>query len=153
MRLTWLLLLLLGCCNIVDAVGADIRYVDAESLNVRDAPGGRVVGTLPRSAAVLVTASNGQWVQIEDDRYTGRWVSGEQLCRGAKCWHSGAFQSSGHSSSGPSYPATQSLAPSSYRSTQQVRSSGSCPCSGSFNCTGPRGGQYCITSGGNKRYR
>ena len=28
-----------------------------------------------------------------------------------------------------------------------------CPCSGSFNCTGPRGGQYCITSGGNKRYR
>lgn len=28
-----------------------------------------------------------------------------------------------------------------------------CPCSGSFNCVGPRGGRYCITSGGNKRYR
>lgn len=28
-----------------------------------------------------------------------------------------------------------------------------CPCSGSSNCTGPRGGSYCITSGGNKRYR
>ena len=30
--------------------------------------------------------------------------------------------------------------------------SGSCPCSGSNVCIGPRGGRYCITSGGNKRY-
>lgn len=29
---------------------------------------------------------------------------------------------------------------------------GSCPCSGSNVCIGPRGGRYCITSGGNKRY-
>lgn len=28
----------------------------------------------------------------------------------------------------------------------------SCPCSGSKLCVGPRGGRYCITSGGNKRY-
>lgn len=28
-----------------------------------------------------------------------------------------------------------------------------CPCSSSNNCYGPRGGRYCITSGGNKRYR
>lgn len=27
-----------------------------------------------------------------------------------------------------------------------------CPCSGTKICTGPRGGRYCITSGGNKRY-
>lgn len=30
--------------------------------------------------------------------------------------------------------------------------SASCPCSGSKYCTGSRGGQYCITSGGTKRY-
>ena len=30
--------------------------------------------------------------------------------------------------------------------------SGSCPCSSSKICVGPRGGTYCITSGGNKRY-
>lgn len=30
---------------------------------------------------------------------------------------------------------------------------GSCPCSGDHWCVGPRGGQYCYTSGGNKRYR
>ena len=28
----------------------------------------------------------------------------------------------------------------------------SCPCSGRNICVGPRGGRYCITSGGNKRY-
>lgn len=30
--------------------------------------------------------------------------------------------------------------------------SGSCPCNGGDVCVGPRGGRYCITSGGNKRY-
>jgi hypothetical protein len=29
---------------------------------------------------------------------------------------------------------------------------GSCPCNGGNVCVGPRGGRYCITSGGNKRY-
>jgi hypothetical protein len=31
-------------------------------------------------------------------------------------------------------------------------SGSSCPCSGGHVCIGPRGGRYCITSGGNKRY-
>lgn len=31
--------------------------------------------------------------------------------------------------------------------------SANCPCSSKRNCYGPRGGRYCITSGGNKRYR
>jgi hypothetical protein len=29
---------------------------------------------------------------------------------------------------------------------------GDCPCNGGRVCVGPRGGRYCITSGGNKRY-
>lgn len=29
---------------------------------------------------------------------------------------------------------------------------GACPCNGGDVCVGPRGGRYCITSGGNKRY-
>lgn len=29
---------------------------------------------------------------------------------------------------------------------------GRCPCNGGDVCVGPRGGRYCITSGGNKRY-
>jgi len=41
-------------------------------------------------------------------------------------------------------------------STYSRRSAGQfasgCPCSGRQVCVGPRGGRYCITSGGNKRY-
>ena len=34
-----------------------------------------------------------------------------------------------------------------------VRSEGgNCSCASRRVCTGPRGGRYCITSGGNKRY-
>lgn len=29
---------------------------------------------------------------------------------------------------------------------------GDCPCNGGAVCVGPRGGRYCITSGGRKRY-
>lgn len=29
---------------------------------------------------------------------------------------------------------------------------GPCPCNGGNVCVGPRGGRYCITSGGKKRY-
>lgn len=36
---------------------------------------------------------------------------------------------------------------------KQTYGAGPCPCSRSLNCVGPRGGRYCITSGGNKRYR
>lgn len=44
--------------------------------------------------------------------------------------------------------------PSAVSSHNSIRSPGdACSCAGAQNCTGPRGGKYCITSGGNKRYR
>lgn len=43
--------------------------------------------------------------------------------------------------------------PSRARSAPSYNYGGeSCPCSGRNICVGPRGGRYCITSGGNKRY-
>lgn len=45
--------------------------------------------------------------------------------------------------------------PSQKQSQRMMRyhpQSGICPCSGYNICIGPRGGKYCITSGGNKRY-
>ena len=41
---------------------------------------------------------------------------------------------------------------SSRRSSSYNFGGSACPCSGSSICIGPRGGRYCITSGGNKRY-
>lgn len=35
---------------------------------------------------------------------------------------------------------------------QSASSGGNCPCGSGRVCIGPRGGRYCITSGGNKRY-
>ena len=35
---------------------------------------------------------------------------------------------------------------------QPSQSALGCPCGGGRVCVGPRGGRYCITSGGNKRY-
>ena len=63
---------------------------------------------------------------------------------GGKSYHS--FGSHGHSSKSRS---------GGYRGSgsSSEGSSGSCPCSGSNDCVGPRGGTYCYTSGGNKRYR
>lgn len=36
--------------------------------------------------------------------------------------------------------------------TRGTTESGDCPCNGGRVCVGPRGGRYCITRGGNKRY-
>ncbi|MEK1905920.1 MAG: hypothetical protein AAAB13_09085 [Pseudomonas sp.] len=35
----------------------------------------------------------------------------------------------------------------------QLQGAGECPCGGGVLCTGPRGGQYCLTPAGNKSYR
>ena len=62
---------------------------------------------------------------------------------GGKSFASSSF--SKHKSSRSSYGSGYGSSSSS--------SSYDCPCSGSDNCVGPRGGIYCITNGGNKRYR
>jgi len=36
--------------------------------------------------------------------------------------------------------------------SRAASSNGECPCNGGDVCIGPRGGRYCITNGGNKRY-
>jgi len=41
---------------------------------------------------------------------------------------------------------------SGFSSGRGTTGDGSCPCNGGDVCVGPRGGRYCITSGGNKRY-
>ncbi len=43
---------------------------------------------------------------------------------------------------------TRGYTPMNFRGT----TTGECPCNGGRVCVGPRGGRYCITSSGNKRY-
>lgn len=53
------------------------------------------------------------------------------------------------SSAKASKPGSKQTRPSQKR----TYAAGPCPCSRALNCVGPRGGRYCITSGGNKRDR
>lgn len=121
------------------------RYVNADALNVRSSPNGKVVGKLKRSDSVTVHGRDASWVRISGDGQPTRWVSSERLCGTPSCAANTTARAARSARS--AVPAPSGAARSSFSS------SSSCPCSSSNNCYGPRGGRYCITSGGNKRYR
>lgn len=116
----------------------DTVYITASALNGRAAPSsnGPILTKLSRGSSARVIDRSGKWLKVAAGA-TAVWIASSHV-----------------SSSRPSAP--QPLY-SSTRSKSGNRSSGSyyggsCPCSGSRVCIGPRGGRYCITSGGNKRY-
>jgi len=118
-------------------------YVGPQTLNVRSSPNGTVAGSLKHGAAVEIHAENGGWSRISADGRPERWVSSAYLCKQRDC------------SDIPKWKPPPVAAPASapVRRAAPTASSYGCPCSSSSNCYGPRGGRYCITSGGNKRYR
>lgn len=109
------------------------RFVEASTLNMRESPGGAVIGRLTRGDTIVVEQEQGDWVRVRTSDSRNGWISRRYTCNGYGCWH-----------------AREVRAAPVRRSTY---TGGTCPCSGSNNCIGPRGGRYCITSGGNKRYR
>jgi len=126
---------------------AQSRYVDASSVNCRStaSTSAAIVTRFSRNQTVIVTSEESGWSLIDHQ---------------PSCWISSAFLSSSMSIA-PLVSPPRASSPrsrggggsSSGRSSQRgTYSSGTCPCSGSRVCIGPRGGRYCITSGGNKRY-
>ncbi|MEZ0472667.1 SH3 domain-containing protein [Luteimonas salinilitoris] len=113
----------------------ELRYIDASSLNLRGSPNGTVIGRLPRGQKVSVEERKGTWLRVSLGGAPTGWIAERYTCAPLGCW--------------------QRSVPTSVRPARSVPQSfgSSCPCSGSTNCYGPRGGRYCITSGGNKRYR
>lgn len=126
-----------------------ILYVRSIQLNVRSAPNGPVLDTLKRGTPVGIYEFQGKWARISRDGVPEQWVSGPNLCSDPNCADTPSAQTRSMSPD-----LTTSYAPAETRSHRSNMSSTyDCPCSGSTNCIGPRGGRYCITSGGNKRYR
>ncbi|TWT18524.1 SH3 domain-containing protein [Luteimonas marina] len=113
----------------------EVRYVDADSLNYRASPNGAVLGRLSRGTQVSVDDREGSWVKVSAGTSRTGWIAERYTCATTNCWHRVAAT--------PVRPAR--VVPQRFGS--------SCPCSGSTNCIGPRGGRYCITRSGNKRYR
>lgn len=119
--------------------GMPDQFVSADRLNLRDRPGGKVISTLKRGDKVQVFEKQSDWVRISIDGQPAKWLSSKNLCSGSSC-----YVLSERRPQAP--PATQSMR----KSTPDYGSS--CACSSGSVCIGPRGGRYCITSGGNKRY-
>jgi len=116
----------------------DVQYVSADKLNVREQPGGRVISKLQRGDRVQIYQKTNDWVRISIDGQPTKWLSSQNLCSGSKCYVV--------STPKPVRPVLQPVG----RPANEYGSS--CPCSSGNVCIGPRGGRYCITSGGNKRY-
>jgi len=115
------------------------QFVSADKLNLRDQPGGKVVSTLRRGDKVQVFEKKNDWVRISIDGQPAKWLSSKSLCSGSSCYVASERKSS-----------VQPAAQPTRKQTPEYGSS--CPCSSGSVCIGPRGGRYCITSGGNKRY-
>ncbi|TWD52262.1 SH3 domain-containing protein [Pseudomonas sp. SJZ131] len=115
-------------------------YVSADKLNLRDQPNGKVVAKLKRGDKVQVFERKSDWVRISLDGQPSRWLSSKSLCNGMNCFVVSERKP-------PLQPAAQ---PTTRRPSPDYGSS--CACSSGSVCIGPRGGRYCITSGGNKRY-
>jgi len=117
------------------------QFVNADKLNLRNLPAGKVISTLKRGEKVQVYEKKNDWVRISADGHPAKWLSFKSLCDGANC-----YAVSKPEPVRQARPALQSI-------PRQAPSYGSsCPCSSGTVCIGPRGGRYCITSGGNKRY-
>ncbi len=112
----------------------ETAYVTASRLNCRAEPvmGGAVVRTLARGDAVQVGERRGDWAKIAGDE---------------TCWAASAHLAASPAAAPLSARRAAAVAPQ-----RSFDSAPDCPCSGGEVCVGRRGGRYCITSGGNKRY-
>ncbi len=133
--------------DVLDPARGDVPnetvYVQADALNGRTGPStsARVSKRLSRGDSLRVVERRGDWAKVISGAATV-WVALR------------------HVASSPPQPRARSARPATLYSrpsrSSKLRSNryidGTCPCSGSQVCIGPRGGRYCITSGGNKRY-
>lgn len=135
---------------------------DASSRLVRQIPRGTSVQVAGRANGWSLLSKDDCWVLsrylIEDGAYVPNLTADQPTDRVTR-----AAPAQGHSyRSRPvakpraSIQGRQSAWKKPRRTSRRSNSYGfggsSCPCSGRNICVGPRGGRYCITSGGNKRY-
>ncbi|MFC3554671.1 SH3 domain-containing protein [Alcaligenes endophyticus] len=116
------------------------RYIGPKTLNIRSSPNGKIISSLKHGAKVIIYSEEGSWSKISGNDSPDLWVSNSHLCEYSDCSDQPKWK-----------PAPPPPLRTITRSTPQYSSG--CSCSSGNNCYGPRGGRYCITSGGNKRYR
>lgn len=154
---------------------ASAATIAGKEVNCRVAPDptSRVMTTFSRGAEVEVRSRVKDWTLVAPEQSYTCWVSSSLLIDGSAIGYqvgrnaaargraAGRSTSARLTRSSPRYSFSQpARAPRVHRQTTRSArraplydyGGGSCPCSGHHVCIGPRGGRYCITSGGNKRY-
>ncbi|WP_447753279.1 SH3 domain-containing protein [Sphingopyxis fribergensis] len=145
---------------LVVSVPASADYVSANTLNCRAGPAATqaVVAKLDRGQNVEVAETSGTWSRLAapDCWVLTRYLSDDYVASSSTAPSSlYGSTTSGSNSYGLSTPRSTRVSTKKKPKSSKRRSSSTqsgCPCSGSQICIGPRGGRYCITSGGNKRY-
>lgn len=128
-----------------DSTVYESRYVSASSLNCREQaePTGSIVTRFTKNAIVEAGPTEDGWTSVRSSA--------------GVCWVASRFltlelpakaEPKRRSSTKRRRPPQSESGPTSRRKY----SDDYCPCSGTKICVGPRGGRFCITSGGNKRY-
>lgn len=124
------------------------KYINTNSLNIRDKPNGHVVGKLGRGEKVDIYETKGNWARISLNSSSPKWLSTKLLCETDGC-----FKQKSRSTTSNNYQALKSHPHHSERKQKKTYYDSDCSCAVVDYCVGPRGGHYCITSGGNKRYK
>ncbi|EHU1847460.1 SH3 domain-containing protein [Acinetobacter baumannii] len=124
------------------------KYINTNSLNIRDKPNGHVVGKLGRGEKVDIYETKGNWARISLNSSSPQWLSTKLLCETDGC-----FKQKSRSTTSNNYQALKSHPHHSERKQKKTYYDSNCSCAVVDYCVGPRGGHYCITSGGNKRYK
>jgi len=122
----------------------DSVQVTSKSLRTRSAPSSSasVSGTLRRGEKATIVGRSGEWLQVAQGSAL-IWIAANHV-RAVRSQPQG-FMSASSSHRSHSRKSHGSSGTGFYQDA-------GCPCAGSRVCIGPRGGRYCITSGGRKRY-
>lgn len=136
-----------------EAIPFRAAWISVPVVNQRAKPNGTVIGKLKLGTAVKVYHELEGWVRISPLDADSSWVSKRLVCftRGCAQPTVKINATPANSSASLSNSGFRSASASITRSTANTITS-ACWCSGNKVCIGPRGGVYCITSGGNKRY-
>ncbi|EOQ63660.1 hypothetical protein F935_01289 [Acinetobacter calcoaceticus ANC 3811] len=124
------------------------KYINTNTLNIRDKPNGNVVAKLGRGEKVDIYEKKGNWVRISLNSTSPQWISEKLLCETEDCFKQKTRTSKSHN-----YQALKSQSNHLESKKSKKYYDTDCSCAVVDYCVGPRGGHYCITSGGNKRYK
>ena len=123
----------------------DAVYVSSNKLNARSSPttSSRIVGKLHSGQLLRVVASQGGWLKVAQGAALF-WIISSHV--------TGSVPNSNRAPQNLIAPSTKHSNATNHSRSRSKFGDNACPCSRSHICIGPRGGRYCITSDGKKRY-